>query len=320
MLVHEMMSSGPRAGRGTMTAVRFRINLGKEAVKLALGGDWERAAELNRAILELCPDDCEATNRLAKALMELADYSEARTILSDLLVRHPNNNIARKNLARLEKLETAGLPRTNASSHVAGPSPLFIEDGGKSCTTLLRGIGDATALADVVGGDTVGLSIPGDTVVVSLADGKQLGTVEPRLARRLRKLIAGGNEYSAAVVSISGSAVSIVIRETRQHPSLRNVVSFPPVRVRDDEQPDRQDAETVIEGVQENVEDPNLIVDSSVEPEQEQEDALTTLATDEIDDDDTDDSDEDVPVLDADDVEGDPILEIVPPQEEDDWE
>ena len=77
MIVRETMNSGPRAGRGMMTVDRFRINLGKEAVKLALDGNWARAAELNRAILELCPDDCEATNRLAKALMELADYSEA---------------------------------------------------------------------------------------------------------------------------------------------------------------------------------------------------------------------------------------------------
>ena len=320
MIVHEKLSSGPRTGRGTMTTDRFRINLGKEAVKLALDGNWARAVELNRAILELCPDDCEATNRLAKALMELADYSEARKILNNLLARHPSNNIARKNLARLEKLETVGSPRSAAPSHVAGPSPLFIEDGGKSCTTTLRSTGDATALADVVGGDTVALSASGDTIVVNAADGRQLGTVEPRLARRLRKLIAGGNQYSAAVVSISGGAVSVAIRETQQHPSLRNVVSFPPLRRRDDGEPDCQDSETVVEEAPENVEEANLTVDSSVEPDPEQEDALPTLATDEMDDDDADDSDPDVPVLDADDVDDDPISEIVRTQEEDDWE
>ena len=94
MIVHEKLSSGPRTGRGTMTTDRFRINLGKEAVKLALDGNWARAVELNRAILGLCPDDCEATNRLAKALMELADYSEARKILDDLLARHPRATIS----------------------------------------------------------------------------------------------------------------------------------------------------------------------------------------------------------------------------------
>ena len=62
------------AAADTSTAGRFRIKLGKEAVRLALNGNWERAAAVNRAILELHPEDGEAANRLAKALMELGDY------------------------------------------------------------------------------------------------------------------------------------------------------------------------------------------------------------------------------------------------------
>jgi Flp pilus assembly protein TadD len=74
-------------GRPTKNAVSdqlLRVNLGQEAVKMALCADWERAVELNRDILELCPDNCEAANRLAKALMELARYQEAREVLEDL--------------------------------------------------------------------------------------------------------------------------------------------------------------------------------------------------------------------------------------------
>ena len=316
-MVRNTVSAGPDAGRGTMTANRFRINLGKDAVKLALDGEWERAAELNRAILELHPDDCEAANRLAKAMMELADYPAARTVLDGLLIRHPNNNIARKNLARLEKLEMAGAPRPSAPTHVAGSSPIFIEEGGKSCATTLRRAGNASALADIVAGDTVSLSVSGDAVTVHSADGRRLGTVEPRLARRLRKLMAGGNQYSAAVVTINDGALSIVIRETQQHPSLRNVVSFPPLR-RNDAGPDEPSAELSSDEASESAENPNQPIDLSLEPEQE--DAIPALATDEIDDDDADDSSVEVPVLDTDDVDGDPVLQIVPPQEEDDWE
>ncbi len=71
-------------GRPTKNAVSdqlLRVNLGQEAVKMALCADWERAVKLNREILELCPDNCEAANRLAKALMELARYQEAREVL-----------------------------------------------------------------------------------------------------------------------------------------------------------------------------------------------------------------------------------------------
>ena len=316
-MVQNTVRSGSSAGRGTMTADRFRINLGKDAIKFALDGEWTRAAELNRAILELHPDDCEAANRLAKALMELADYTAARSVLNDLRIRHPNNNIARKNLARLEKLETAGAPRPFASSHVARLPPLFIEEGGKSCTTTLRQTGYASELADVVAGDTVTLVVNGDAVAVRSADNRQLGTVEPRLARRLRKLMAGGNQYGAAVVSINEGALSIVIRETEQHPSLRNVVSFPPLH-RDDAGLNEQTADFSGDEVSESVENPNSIIDSSVESEQEE--VLPALATDEIDDDTAGESDEGIPVLDADDVGDDPILEIVPPLDEDDWE
>ena len=316
MMVQSEAHSAPNLGKGTMTADRFRINLGKDAVKLALDGQWERAAEINRAILELCPDDCEAANRLAKALMELADYPAARMVLDNLRAKHPNNNIARKNLDRLQKLESAGAARPATSHHVAGTPPLFIEDGGKSCTTMLRRAGRASALADIVAGDTVTLVVRGDAVAVHSADNRRLGTVEPRLARRLRKLLDGGNQYTAAVVNIDEGAMSIVIRETQQHPSLRNVVSFPPLR-RDDGEPDRHGSDLPTEEAPDTAEDANQVVDPGTEPEQE--DALPTLLTDEVDDDE-DDSGADVPVLDTDDVGDDPILEIVPQQEEDDWE
>ena len=316
MMVQSEAHYAPNLGKGKMTADRFRINLGKDAVKLALAGQWERAAEINRAILELCPDDSEAANRLAKALMELTDYPAARMVLDDLRVRHPNNNIARKNLDRLQKLESAGAARPATSHHVVGAPPLFIEDGGKSCTTTLRRAGHASALADIVAGDTVTLVVRGDAVAVHSADNRRLGTVEPRLARRLRNLLDGGNQYCAAVVNIDEGVMSIVIRETQQHPSLRNVVSFPTLR-RDDGEPDRHDSALPTEEASGNAEDANQVVDPSAEPEQE--DALPTLFTDEVDDDE-DDSGADVPVLDTDDVGDDPILEIVPQREEDDWE
>ena len=53
----------------------------------------------------------------------------------------------------------------------------------------------------------------------------------------------------------------------------------------------------------------------------EPEEVPDDLIGDEVDDDGAEESDVGVPVLDADDVDNDPILEIVPPkEEEDDWE
>ena len=56
---------------GTPGSARLKRNLDREAVNLALHGEWQRAAEVNKAILELFPDEVEAMNRLVKALIEL---------------------------------------------------------------------------------------------------------------------------------------------------------------------------------------------------------------------------------------------------------
>ncbi len=303
------------AAADTSTAGRFRIKLGKEAVRLALNGNWARAAAVNRAILELHPEDGEAANRLAKALMELGDYGAARAALNDLCRRSPANVIARKNLARLEKLEAggaAGRPRSRGGAVAAGAPvpPLFIEDGGQSCTITLRRAGPPDSLAAVSAGDAAALSVSGDSVMITNGEGRLLGRVEPRLARRLRRLIAGGNCYSAAVVAVDAAAVSVIIRETARHPSLRNVVSFPTAvrpgvagrQAVDDAAPERPD---FTEAAREAGETP---ADGDGE-----ETAVASVA-DEIDDDDaavaTAGEADDVPVLD-DDVAGEALPALV---------
>ncbi len=60
---------------------KLRREKSKEAVSLALKGLWEQAAEVNREILELFPEDVEAWNRLGKAFLELVRYDEPPTPL-----------------------------------------------------------------------------------------------------------------------------------------------------------------------------------------------------------------------------------------------
>ena len=46
---------------------RLKRDLSRDAISLALKGDWERAAEVNQALLELFETDVDAMNRLGKA-------------------------------------------------------------------------------------------------------------------------------------------------------------------------------------------------------------------------------------------------------------
>ena len=51
--------------------------------------------------------------------------------------------------------------------------------------------------------------------------------MEPRHGQRLVRLIRGGNRYSAAIVSSTDKAVTVIIRETYQDPSQSGQLSFP---------------------------------------------------------------------------------------------
>jgi len=213
----------------TPASVRLKQDLGKEAVNLALQGEWLRSTEVNKAILELFPDDVEAMNRLVKALIELGSYVDARAVLDQVCEVAPFNNIAKKNRARLDQLAASpGAAKQAKKAKSTGGSPaVFIEESGKSGTTVLRNTTGNKAVIHVSSSDQVVLSPEKNTVTVQTLDGQLLGQVEPKLGSRLARLMAGGNEYTAAVVAVNEQGVSVIIRETFKHPSLQNICSFP---------------------------------------------------------------------------------------------
>ena len=156
-----MSTKIPAAANGA----KFRRGLDREAVDLALKGDWDRAAQVNRAILELFSDDVEAMNRLAKALIELGSYEEAGSVLDYLGEVAPYNNIARKNRARLEQMRAQVKTNDRAvatslhARRAAGAPQLFIGESGKSATTVLRQTPRRLSLALISPGDPVSLRL-----------------------------------------------------------------------------------------------------------------------------------------------------------------
>ena len=211
--------------------MKLKRDLSREAVNLALQGEWERATEVNKAILELFADDVEAMNRLVKALIELGSYLDARAVLNQACEVAPYNNIAKKNLARLDQL-TANPDSANQGNHrqtkkTTGAPHIFIEESGKSATTILRNTTANKAVLHLSPSDRVVLSRDKNTVIVRTLEGDLLGRLEPKLGNRISRLIDGGNKYAAAVVTVNGQEVSVIIRETFKHRSLQNVCSFP---------------------------------------------------------------------------------------------
>ncbi len=175
----------------------LKPRLSRDAVALALKGEWERAAEVNRAILELFADDVEAMNRLGKALIELGQYPEAKEVLTAVTRIAPYNSIAKKNLARLENL--VSIPAPAKPGRRAAPAldkkrpQLFIEESGKSGTTVLRKTASSQTVARVAPSDPAFLEAQNNAINVYSRDGEYLGQVEPRLGQRLIRLMYGGN-------------------------------------------------------------------------------------------------------------------------------
>ena len=228
-----MSTEIPAAANGA----KFRRSLDREAVNFALRGEWERAAQVNRAILELFADDVEAMNRLAKALIEMGSYEEAGSVLDRLVNVAPYNNIARKNRARLEQMRSSAVATSRHARRapfdkLRGTPQLFIGESGKSASTLLQKTPRRLSPALVSPGDPVLLrpaTSPGGhhALNVYADDGQYLGQVDPRLGHRLSRLIMGGNTYAAAVIGVSDEGISIIIHETHRDRSLQHVASFP---------------------------------------------------------------------------------------------
>ena len=208
----------------TEERAKLRREKSKEAIGLALKGQWEAATAVNRSILELFPDDVEALNRLGKAFLELGRYSEARIAFERATKLAPYNAISKKNLERLAHLqEAAPLPK---QGKVVTPY-LFIEESGKSGMTPLHRPAPGIVLAKMAAGDSVKLEAREHVLVVENSSAEYLGQVEPKLGMRLIRLMKGGNRYDAAIISVNRQDVSVIIWEAYRHPSLDNVCSFP---------------------------------------------------------------------------------------------
>ncbi len=210
------------------TTARQRRQLAEAAIAHATRGEWEEAVVVNRQLLDLGPD-IDACNRLGKALAELGRHAEALTAYEQALERDATNRIAQRNIERLRVLMAAKRPTTNGKSRPEkAPVTLFIEETGKTGRARLINLAAPRVLAPLSPGDAISLDVEGDELVASVAS-TNIGSVEPRIATRLLKLIAAGNRYDAAITTVheAGGEVVVMVREVFSHPNNFGRVSFP---------------------------------------------------------------------------------------------
>ena len=205
---------------------RLRRQSSKQAIALAMQGWWPEAIAANKSLLESFPNDAEAYNRLGRAYMALGEYSLAREAYEQAITLNPYNTIAQKNLDRLSHLGES-VESAAGGFHKVEPQH-FIEEVGKAGVVDLIRLTPPEILAKMVAGSPVGLRIDGPSLAVENSQGEYLGQVEPKHGQRLIKLMEGGNQYTAAIISSTAEAVTVIIREQYQDPSQAGRLSFPP--------------------------------------------------------------------------------------------
>lgn len=206
--------------------IRLRRQLSEQAVKLAVSNRWDEAAAANREILKVFGDDADAWNRLGKALSEVGTVADARAAYGRALELDPTNAIAKRNFDRLASQAAAG-----GGVRSTLDTRLFLQESGKAAVGTLQAV-DGKQADRLDPGDVVVLEVQGNAVNVVTQDGAYIGMVEPRIGLRLARLAAGGNRYSAALISTTGE-VKVMLRETYQSPSQAELVSFPHSRAND---------------------------------------------------------------------------------------
>lgn len=216
----------PEAKDTTVNINRLKRQLAEQAIAAAAVGDWANAADVNRRILELGPDG-EAENRLGKALWEMGDLAAAREHYQTALALDPTNRVAERNIDRLRLLlSQAGDKTTPAEPGSKAPVGIFVEETGKTGFAHLVDLADPRQLAQANPGDAVDL-VPDGNRLIARSNGVVIGTVEPRVAARLLKLIGDGNRYAAGITSLGDKDVRLIIREVFQDPRNYGKVSFP---------------------------------------------------------------------------------------------
>jgi tetratricopeptide (TPR) repeat protein len=205
-----------------------RRQLVEDARQAALNGDWEQAVTLNQQIIDRFQKDAEAFNRLGRAYIALDQVNEAKDAYSQALRADPANLIARRNLQRLEILR--GQRRANGDAAPPGAMPktgVFLEEVGRTWVDELVNPGELAELADIYSGEQLQLSEEDGRLVVRRVGGALMGEVEPKTARRVLDLMAGGNRYEIYALGLTGQTLRYILREVHRDPSLATTVSFP---------------------------------------------------------------------------------------------
>jgi hypothetical protein len=198
--------------------------LKQSAIEAALKRDWQRAIALNKEILEVTEKDIDSLNRLGFAFINVYKLTEAKKAFSQVKSLDPYNQIANKNLDKLNALKNSDdLP--DGAGLTTSPM-VFLEDPGKTKLVLCVNVAPSQTLSVLFSGQEVFMKPKNHSVEIRDGKGRYLGALPDDLSYRMIKFISGENTYSVIVKNVYKNTLTVLIREKTRGPKFANQPSF----------------------------------------------------------------------------------------------
>ncbi len=263
--------------------------LKKKAIEATKNKKWQIAIEINQEIIEAEPNNINALNRLALALMQLDQRKEAKIALERVLKLDKHNKIASKNLKKLNSKKIGQIAEFNKETS-------YIEEPGKAKVMQLIRVTDKKTLRSLHVGQPCQLDPKKSLVSVNALEKNSsnkiyVGTLPSSISQRLIRLIKHGNKYQCTIHSVEPdeNCCKVHIKELFVAKKNQGITSFPVNMEMEYEDPEMISlereiiADTQMDTTGDEVEE---VEDKQKEAKQIEEDNSTIIDTQQTDDDD----------------------------------
>lgn len=197
-----------------------------KAINAALKNNWEEAIRLNLSILSRDKENADALNRLAFAYLQHGNPKKAKIVYKQAVSIDPYNEIAKKNLAKINALKKGTTPKNNLKEGSSASNTLFIEEPGKTkCVTLVK-IATPSILSCLCPGEEARLVPKRHSMVVVNQNDVYLGALPDDIGYKISKRQRAGNKYQAYIKFAGKNSLSVFIRETARCKRFRDQPTF----------------------------------------------------------------------------------------------
>ncbi len=193
------------------------------AIDLALRQDWKQAIRINLQIIKEEKTNIDAHNRLGYAYMKNGQPIKSKEIFSRVLKLDPYNQIASKNLKKLNLFKKNG---TNMNMCEDISPLLFLEEPGKTKIIELINVTDKKIISNLRSGEKLALCIKRMKIFALDQDNQYIGMLPDDLCKRLIKFINVGNKYEAYARTVESNKITIFIRELKRVKRYEDQPSF----------------------------------------------------------------------------------------------